>query len=282
MLYATGMKYLKTGVLPHMWCAGCGIGVMLGALLRSFEELDYARNDTVVVTGIGCTGKTDDYLTTNALHTTHGRALAFASGIKAFKPKLHVVALMGDGDGVTIGGNHFLHAARRNMDLTAVIVNNFNFGMTGGQVSGTTPGDMFTQTTAFGNPERGLDICALADVAGANFVARVTPYHVWELKEIIKEALSKTGFSVVEMISPCPTHFGRANSLKSASELLGWLKDKAIPLEEFKRRSPAETEGLFAIGKLVDRDAPDFNSRYEKIRRRALGQTPSDGEETAA
>jgi len=276
---ATGMKYLKNGVLPHMWCPGCGIGVMLGALIRSFEELGYARKDTVVVTGIGCTGKTDDYLTTNALHTTHGRALAFASGIKAFNPKLHVVVLMGDGDGVTIGGNHFLHAARRNMDLTAIIVNNFNFGMTGGQVSGTTPCAMFTQTTAYGNPERGLDICALAEVAGANFVARTTPYHVWELKQLIKEALSKTGFSVVEMISPCPTHFGRANSLKSATELLRWLKEKGLPMEEFKRRNPAETDGSFAIGKLVDRNAPDFNFRYEEIRRRALAQKHSDEED---
>ena len=140
MSHATGMKYLKNGVLPHMWCPGCGVGVMLGALLRSFEELGYEREDTVVVTGIGCTGKADDYLVTNALHTTHGRALAYATGIKAFNPKLHVVVLMGDGDSVTIGGNHFLHAARRNMDLTAIIINNFNFGMTGGQFSGTTPG----------------------------------------------------------------------------------------------------------------------------------------------
>ena len=155
MSHATGMKYLKGGVLPHMWCSGCGIGVMLGALLRSFEELGYEREDTVVVTGIGCTGKADDYLITNALHTTHGRSLAYGSGI-----------LMGDGDSVTIGGNHFLHAARRNMDLTAIIINNFNFGMTGGQFSGTTPGGMFTQTCVYGNPERGIDICALAEVAG--------------------------------------------------------------------------------------------------------------------
>lgn len=277
MHYATGMKYLKNGVLPHMWCAGCGIGVMLGALLRSFEELGYEKNDTVVVTGIGCTGKADDYLTTNALHTTHGRALPYATGIKAFNPRLHVVVLMGDGDSVTIGGNHFLHAARRNMDLTAIIVNNFNFGMTGGQVSGTTPADMFTQTSVYGNPERGLDVCALADVAGANFVARVTPYHVWDLKQNIKLALTRTGFSVVEVISPCPTHFGRSNKLKPASELLRWLKDRALPVDEFKRRENAEAQGYFAVGQLVDRNEPDFNARYENIRRRALAQSRRDG-----
>ena len=266
MSHATGMKYLKDGVLPHMWCSGCGIGVMLGALLRSFEELGYEREDTVVVTGIGCTGKADDYLITNALHTTHGRALAYATGIKAFNPKLHVVVLMGDGDSVTIGGNHFLHAARRNMDLTAIIINNFNFGMTGGQFSGTTPGGMFTQTCVYGNPERGIDICALAEVAGANYVARATPYHVWEMKTNIQEALSKKGFSVVEVYSPCPTNFGRLNNMKSIPDMLHWLRDKGLPVEEYKRRKSPEKEGFFAVGTLVDRNEPDFNERYDRIR----------------
>lgn len=268
-LYATGMKYLKGGVLPHMWCSGCGIGVMLGALLRSFEELGYGCRDTVVVTGIGCTGKTDDYLLTNALHTTHGRALPYATGIKAYNPGLHVVVLMGDGDSVTIGGNHFLHAARRNMDLTAIVVNNFNFGMTGGQVSGTTPGGMYTQTSAYGNPERGIDICALAEVAGANYVARATPYHVWEMKESIKEALSRKGFSVVEVISPCPTNFGRSNKMKTAPEMLRWVKEKGIPMEEYRQGKSAA--GSFPVGKLVDRNEPDFNTRYEEIRMTAQG-----------
>jgi 2-oxoglutarate ferredoxin oxidoreductase subunit beta len=176
---ATGTKYLKDGVLPHMWCPGCGIGIVLGGMLRAFEELGYERHNTVVVTGIGCTGKADDYLVTNALHTTHGRALAYATGIKAFNPALNVVVLMGDGDSVTIGGNHFIHAARRNIDLTAIIVNNFNYGMTGGQVSGTTPFEHKTATTAWGNPERSFDICELAAAAGANYVARGTIYHGW-------------------------------------------------------------------------------------------------------
>ncbi len=277
MGYATGMTYLKDGALPHMWCPGCGIGVMLGALLRAFEELGFRRRDTVVVTGIGCTGKTDDYLLTHALHTTHGRALAYATGIKAFNPNLNVVVLMGDGDAVTIGGNHFLHAARRNIDLTAVIVNNFNFGMTGGQVSGTTPAGMITQTSAYGNPERGLDICALAEVAGANYVARVTPYHVWDLQENMQAALAKKGFSVVELVSPCPTHFGRSNDMQTGPELLRWLRERALPAEEFRRRPNAGAEGHFAIGRLVDRDEPDFNARYEEIRRRAAPPAAREG-----
>ena len=245
---------------------------MLGALLRSFEELDYKREDTVVVTGIGCTGKADDYLVTHALHTTHGRALTFATGIKAFNPKLHVVVLMGDGDSVTIGGNHFLHAARRNMDLTAIVINNFNFGMTGGQFSGTTPSNAITQTSIYGNPERQLDISALAEVAGANYVARGTPYHVWELKTNIKEALCRKGFSLVEVYSPCPTHFGKNNQMKETRDMLNWLREKGLPREEYDRLKASERKGHFVVGKLVDRNEPDFNTRYEEVRAKALAR----------
>lgn len=269
MSHATGEKYLRNGALPHMWCSGCGIGIMLGALLRAFEELNYKHSEVVVVTGIGCTGKIDDYLTTNALHTTHGRALPHATGIKAFNPKLHVVVVMGDGDAVTIGGNHFIHAARRNIDVTAIIVNNFNYGMTGGQVSGATPHGSITSTTAYGNPERAIDICTLADVSGANYVARGTPLHGWELKEHIKEALTKKGFSLVEVFSPCPTHFGKNNSMAQIREILDWFKTKGLPQDKYDQLSSDEKIDSFVIGKLVDRDAPDFNSRYEELRLRA-------------
>ena len=270
MAHATGLKYLKPGVLPHMWCSGCGIGGMLGALLRAFEELGYSNSDTVIVTGIGCTGKLDDYLLTNALHTTHGRALAYATGIKAFKPQLHVVVLIGDS--VTIGGNHFIHAARRNIDLTAIVLNNLNYGMTGGQVSGTTPEWAVTSTTMYGNPEREFDICALAETAGANFVARSTPYHGWEMKEIMKQALLKKGFSLVEVVSPCPTHFGRNNEMKETAAMLQWLGGRALPLDRYRSLAEAERKNYFPIGTLVDRDEPDFNTRYDTIRERALQQ----------
>lgn len=270
MSHATGLKYLKQDSLPLMWCSGCGNGVVLSALLRAFEEMGFQKNETVVVTGIGCWGKADDYVTTNALHTTHGRALPFATGIKAANPKLNVVVLMGDGDSVTIGGNHFVHAARRNIDLTAIVVNNYNYGMTGGQFSATTPKDCYTSTTAYGNPERELDICALADVAGANYVARSTVYHGYELQNHIKEAIAKKGFSVVEAVSPCPTHFGRNNKMKVSVEMLRWLKDKGVPREKFDQLENPEQKGYFVIGKLVDRDAPDFSACYEKIRVRAL------------
>ncbi len=270
MSQTTGRKYVRDGVLPHMWCSGCGIGVMMGALLRAFEELDYENKDIVVVTGIGCTGKIDDYVTTNALHGTHGRALAFATGIKAFQPDLKVVVLMGDGDCITIGGNHFIHAARRNIDLTAIVVNNFNFGMTGGQASGTTSEGQITSTTVYGNPERDFDISALALAAGANYVARSTPYHGWELTQYIKEGLMKKGFSLIEMISPCPTNYGKNNKMGDPLQMLRWLKQNAVSPEEYARLGESEKDDYFVIGKLCDRDIPDFNARYEEIRARAL------------
>ena len=270
MSHATGVQYLKPDVMPHMWCSGCGIGGMMGALLRAFEELGFTNTDTVVVTGIGCTGKLDDYLVTNALHTTHGRALAYATGIKAFKPALNVVVVMGDGDSVTIGGNHFIHAARRNMDVTAIVLNNLNFGMTGGQASGTSPAGCLTSTTVNGNPERELDICALAETAGANFVARTTPSHGWEMKEMMKRALTRKGFSLIEVVSPCPTHFGRSNDMRETPDMLHWLDGRAMPVAAFRALPAPERSDRFPIGTLVDRHEPDFNARYEMARARAI------------
>ena len=272
MTHATGLKYMKPGVLPHMWCSGCGIGGMLASLLCAFEELGYENTDTVVVTGIGCTGKLDDYLATNALHTTHGRALAYATGIKAFKPKLNVVVMMGDGDSVTIGGNHFIHAARRNIDVTAIVLNNLNYGMTGGQVSGTTPEWSVTSTTAFGNPEREFDICALAETAGANFVARCSPYEGWEMKEIMKQALTKKGFSLVEVISPCPTLYTRRNKLGSGLDFLRSFKERSVirhgaPLNEVD----IDFGGPITVGKFVDIERPTLRESIDESMKAALG-----------
>ncbi len=260
---------MKEGVTPHMWCPGCGNGIVLSALLRAFASLGLRNEETVVVTGIGCWGKADDYVVTNGFHGTHGRALAFATGMKAFNPRLNVVVLMGDGDSVTIGGNHFIHAARRNIDVTVIVVNNFNFGMTGGQVSGTTPFGMLTSTTAYANPERDFDICALAGVAGANYVARGTPWHGFELEANIKEALKKKGFSVVEVMSPCPTHYGKYNRMGTPVDMLKAIKDRALPKEEYDLLTADAQAGFFPIGKLVDRDDPDFNARYDEVRSKA-------------
>ena len=239
--------YLSEEKLPLFWCPGCGNGIVLGALIRSMAKLKMTRENTVIVTGIGCWGKADDYIKTNTFHGTHGRALAFATGIKLANPDLQVIALMGDGDAITIGGNHLIHAARRNVDVTAVIVNNLNYGMTGGQYSGTTPMDAITKTSPYGHIENGFDICQVAKASGAPFVARGTVFDIVQLDRFIEQALTQKSFSLVEAISPCPTHFGRSNNMPNVTEMMLWIKDKFIT-------------GVFASNEMED-----YNTAYQRI-----------------
>ncbi len=263
--------YLNRKQLPHIWCTGCGSGIVLGALTRALGGLGLDKKKVVVVTGIGCWGKADDYLTTNAFHGTHGRALPYATGIKAANPELTVIALMGDGDGVTIGGNHLIHSARRNIGVTAIVVNNHNYGMTGGQYSATTPEGSITSTSKYGNPEKAMDLCELVCAAGANYVARGTAYHVTQLDSLLKKAISYQGFSFVEVISPCPTHFGRRNKMGSAVDMMKQLKEKGLNKVRYDMVPDEEKSEYFQIGKLIDRDQPDFNEHYEAIRSRSFG-----------
>lgn len=263
-------KLINDREMPHIWCAGCGAGIALGSILRSVQLLGYTREETVIVTGIGCCGKADDYVTTNAFHGTHGRALAFATGIKVAKPSLKVIVIMGDGDGATIGGNHFIHSARRNIDLTAVVINNSNYGMTGGQFSATTPHGKKTSTSAFGNPERAFDLCELASAAGANYVARGTVYHINQLDKLMQEAIKKPGFSMVEVVSPCPTHFGKKNRMGDPVAMMNWLKDHGFTAEQYEKLSDQERNESFKIGKLAERNAPDYNTQYEAVRQLQL------------
>jgi 2-oxoglutarate ferredoxin oxidoreductase subunit beta len=221
-------------------------------LARAFADLDLEPARIVVVTGIGCWGKADDYLRTNALHGTHGRALPFATGVKAVNPELVVVALMGDGDCMTIGGNHLLHAARRNLSLTAVVVNNFNYGMTGGQYSATTPLGSRTSTSRAGCPEEPMDACAVVAAAGAALVARSSVYHVEQTRRLVREALTTPGFSFVEVASTCPTHFGRFN--QSA--------DPVQMLETLRHHQP---------GVVSRRPVDDFHARYWRLHGKADG-----------
>lgn len=264
--------YVKESMLPQMWCSGCGNGIVLGALTRAMAKLNLPRNKVVVVTGIGCWGKADDYLSCNALHGTHGRALAFATGVKAARPELTVIVLMGDGDGVTIGGNHLIHAARRNIDLTAILLNNKNYGMTGGQASALTPGGMVTSTTKYGNPERDFDICSLVEAAGANYVARGTAYHVPQLVNLIYEGIRKKGFAFIEAVSPCPTHFGRRNKLGNAVTMMKTIKECAVNVNSVSAKKGEVKEGSFLIGKLSEGNDPDFNTRYEETRQKVLAK----------
>jgi 2-oxoglutarate ferredoxin oxidoreductase subunit beta len=266
--------YLDEKALPLMWCPGCGGGNILKALLASMAALGLPREKTVVVTGIGCWGKADDYVTTNAVHGTHGRALAVATGIKAYRPELTVVALMGDGDCATIGGNHFIHAARRNIGVTAIVANNLNYGMTGGQYSGTTPAGSKTSTSPYGHAEEGFDLCDLAAAAGANYVARTTAYHYRQMERLITEALTEKGFALVEVVSPCPTYYGRFNRQGDAAAMWRSLKDRAKDAGD----GGSEVEGSFTVGRLVKRDRPSFSERYAEVQRRAMAEAGTEAE----
>ena len=271
------MDYLKTEKFPLFWCPGCGNGVVLGAIARAFAELDLTRENTVVVTAIGCWGKADDYVTTNSFHGTHGRALAFGTGIKLANPQLDVVVLMGDGDGVTIGGNHFIHAARRNVDVTAIVVNNLNYGMTGGQYSATTPETRITSTSRLGHIEQGFDICKLAEAAGAPFVARATPFNPVQMKNLIRDGMRKKGFSMIEVIAPCPTHYGKNNGFKSAPEMLRWFDERSIGVEKARQMAPDELADKIVVGKMVDRESEDYGTKYRRIQQEAQRQERGDG-----
>jgi len=265
-------KYLRHDKkFPHVWCPGCGIGIMLGALIRAIDRTGYGKDEIVIVSGIGCTGRLPVYVDFNTLHTTHGRALTFATGIKLARPSLKVIVVMGDGDAVAIGGNHFIHAARRNIDLTAIIVNNSVYGMTGGQYSPTTPYGMKSATSVYTNVEHAFNISELAVTAGAVFVGRGTVYHAKLLDSLIEKAFTKTGFSVVEIISHCHTQFGRMNRLGSAVEMMQWQRDHAVPVEKAGDLKDEEMQDKFKIGVLVNRDLPVYQDEYEKVRQWAKG-----------
>ncbi len=267
----TAKDYLRQDKLPHLWCGGCSHGVVVGAVARALAGLGIPANKTVITTGIGCFGKADDYFATHALHGTHGRALSFAAGIKATSSDLTVLTLMGDGDAATIGGNHLIHAARRNMDITAIVSNNNNYGMTGGQCSATTPGGKKTSTSRYGNPELSFDLCSLVVGAGGGFVARTTPFHVRPMEKLIKEAISYRGFSFVEIISCCPTYYGRYNREGDAAEMIELIKKRAVNKDKYNQLSAEERAEYFPIGKLHEMEKIDFNTSYREVQQRARG-----------
>ncbi len=262
---------------PPVWCAGCGIGIVLGAIVRAIGQLGWERDEIAMVSGIGCSGRLPVYVDLNTMHTTHGRALAFATGLKLARPEMHVIVVMGDGDALAIGGNHFIHAARRNIGLTAIVINNAIYGMTGGQYSPTTPEEALATTAPLGNIEPPFAVDALAQAAGAAFVARSTVYHVRELTELIGRALQKKGFALVEAVSYCHTTFGRLNKLGTAVDMMQRLKDDAIPLEQARDLGPEQVAGKIVRGVLVDRDIPEYTERYQQLIERA--QAAAAGED---
>jgi 2-oxoglutarate ferredoxin oxidoreductase subunit beta len=257
---------------PPVWCAGCGIGIVLGAIIRAIHRVGWERDSIAMVSGIGCSGRMPVYVDLNTMHTTHGRALAFATGLKLARPELHVIVVMGDGDALAIGGNHFIHAARRNIGLTAIIINNSTYGMTGGQSSPTTPEQAIATTAPYGHIEPPFPIHALAEAAGAAFVACSTVYHARELDRFIEMAMLKNGFALVEAVSYCQTTFGRLNKLGTAVDMMRLLKENTVPVQRAKGLSPAELEGKILRGVLVDRDIPEYTERYQRVIETAQAQ----------
>jgi len=265
-------KYLRHDKkFPHVWCPGCGIGIMLGALIRAIDRIGFEKDEIVLVSGIGCSGRLPVYVDFNTLHTTHGRALTFATGVKLAKPSLKVIVIMGDGDAVAIGGNHFIHAARRNIDVTSIILNNSIYGMTGGQSSPTTPYGMRSSTTTYSSIEQAFKISELAVTAGAVFVGRGTVYHAKLLDNLIEKAVLKPGFSMVEVIAHCHTQYGRQNRLGTAVEMMEWQRDHAVEAKKAATMKSEELKDKIVIGVLVDKELPVYQDEYEKIRERAKG-----------
>jgi len=259
------LDYVREKNFPHIWCSGCGDGIALKSFIRSLKKLGIAKDDAVMVSGIGCSSRTPGYVDINTLHTTHGRAIAFATGVKLAKPKLHVIVVTGDGDATAIGGNHYIHGARRNIDLTVLLYNNYIYGMTGGQVSPTTPLGKNASTAPFGNLEPSFNIAGLAQAAGASFVALGDVYHVQQLDKLIAAALAKKGFSVVEILSPCPTAYGRRNKQANPVDMMNWLKDNVIAKEKLDKMTEDERMGKVASGVLWDVEKPEFTAEYDKL-----------------
>lgn len=258
-------RYLKEGRIPHIWCPGCGIGIAFTAFIKALEKAGFDQDKTVVVSGIGCSGRAAGYLNLDTYHTTHGRAIPFATGLKLAKPELKTVVFSGDGDLFAIGGNHIIHAARRNVDMTVICINNFNYGMTGGQGGPTTPVEARTTTTPYGCAEHPFNLIYLAKAAGAAYVARWTALHTHELRDSIVEAMSKTGFSFVEVITPCPTGYARRNRLGTGLEIMRFYKENSYITDILEPEDTALLfKGKIAVGKFVDIEKPTFMEMYRE------------------
>jgi 2-oxoglutarate ferredoxin oxidoreductase subunit beta len=275
---------LRMDRMPHIWCPGCGIGTSVNCFARAIEKLRIPLDDLAIVSGIGCTGRVAGYLNLDSAHTTHGRAIPFATGLKLAAPNLKVVVYSGDGDLIAIGGNHFIHAARRNADITVICINNFTYAMTGGQVGPTTPLGAVATTTPFGNFEPPFNLVHLADSCGAVYVARWTTYHVRQTTRAIAEAIDKKGFSFVEILAPCPTLYSRRNRLGDGLAVLKYFKKAAI------KKDGADTanagvglQDSFIVGKFIDRERGIWRAEHDAVMRKRLGdrfvpyQTPGEG-----
>jgi 2-oxoglutarate ferredoxin oxidoreductase subunit beta len=256
---------LRTERIPHIWCPGCGIGTAFSSCLIALQSSGIDLAKTAMVSGIGCSGRGAGYVKLDSYHTTHGRAIPFATGMKLANPELTVVVFSGDGDLFAIGGNHFMHAARRNMDLTVICVNNFNYGMTGGQAAATTPSLAKTTTTPLGNPEPPFNLPLLAYASGATYVARWTMLHTRDLTQSIEEALQRRGFSFIEVLAPCPTGYGRRNRQRPIDSLKIFQERSIVKNGANPAEALMDFKTGITLGKFIDCDRPTFTEAYDKV-----------------
>lgn len=260
-------EYLRTDKMPTLWCWGCGDGVILKALIRAIDKLGWNMDDVCVVSGIGCSGRFSSYINCNTVHTTHGRTLPYATGIKMANPNKKVIVVGGDGDGLAIGGNHTIHAARRNIDLTYILINNFIYGLTNSQTSPTTPKGMWTATMERGNIDPTFDSCKLVEAAGASFVARETMIDPKKLERTLVKALEHKGFSYLEVFSNCHVNLGRKNKMASATSNLEWIDSISLAKTKFDMLEESEKIGKYPTGVLKqDENALEYCEAYEKVK----------------
>ena len=268
--------YLRVDRMPHIWCAGCGIGSAAGCFLRAIDRLELDTDNIVVVSGIGCTGRVAGYVRLDSFHTTHGRAIPFATGLKLGKPNLNVVVFSGDGDLAAIGGNHLIHAARRNIDMTVICVNNFNYGMTGGQLGPTTPIGARSSTSPRGNFDPPFNLPQLVAASGATYVARWTVLHVRQLEKAFAEALAKPGFSFVEVIAPCSSTYGRMNKLgQGVDQLHSYKKRCLVKNSADLSETVIGIDGPIVLGKFLDIARPTFGDLISGVLDGARGKKTS-------
>ena len=259
------MKYLRKERLPHIFCPGCGDGIVLNTLFNGIEMSSVDFDNISMVSGIGCSSRIPGYVKCDSLHTTHGRALAFATGLKTGNPKQDVIVVTGDGDATSIGGNHLIHAARRNIDLTVICINNDIYGMTGGQISPTSPKGSYATTAPYGSTDKPFNISEVAKAAGATYVAKYTTAQPIQISNAIKEGLENKGFSFIEVVAQCPTYYGRKNKIRSPVEMINWLKENTITIEQAKDMNDEELEGKIITGVYVNKPRKEFVEAIEEI-----------------
>ncbi len=265
-------KYMRrTVTFPNVWCAGCGNGIILASIVRAIDSLGLSKDEVVLVSGIGCSSRAPLYVDFNTLHTTHGRAIAFATGIKFANPKLKVIVITGDGDAAAIGGNHLIHACRRNIDITTIIFNNYIYGMTGGQYSPTTPHNSKASTAPYGNLDQPFDLCKLTKAAGATFVARSNVFHAKILESYVKKGIENKGFSVVDVLTNCHVIYGRYNKRGSAADMINWFKTNTMNVESaIKKWGDIQTaeenlDGKILTGIFQQKKLPEFTEQYNEL-----------------